>query len=49
MKQRVIIADIASIKKDNKIFGHYGKVAKMYCKMLNEQYEARIAGGPVYK
>ena len=49
MKQRVIIADIASIKKDNKIFRHYGKVAKMYCKMLNEQYATSIAGGPVYK
>lgn len=49
MKKKVIIADIASIKKGNVNFGHYGKVAKMYSKMLGEQYDVTIAGGPVYQ
>lgn len=50
MNKKVIIADISSIKVENKIFGHYGKVALMYKKMLkNENFDFFIAGGPIYK
>lgn len=47
--KKVIIADIVSLKKDNKIFGHYGKVATMYHELLKEKADVYIAGGPVYE
>ena len=47
MKNNVVIADISSIKMNNTIYGHYGKVARMYLNLLGKT--ARAAGGPVYK
>lgn len=47
MKNNVVIADISSIKMNNTIYGHYGKVARMYLNLLGKN--ARAAGGPVYK
>lgn len=47
MKNKVVIADISSIKMNSTIYGHYGKVARMYLNLLGKN--ACAAGGPVYK
>ena len=48
MKQ-IIIADISSVRLENNIFGHYGKVARMYCNLFKNDAPVCIAGGKIYK
>ena len=49
IKENIVIADIASIRVDSNIFGHYGKIAQMYTNMFKNKYCVKIAGGPVYQ
>lgn len=46
--KKIIIADIASIKLNNKIFGHYSSVAMMYRNLLHTETDVSVAGGPIY-
>lgn len=46
--KRVIIADITSLKKNGKIFGHFKKVNEMYINLLKREFDVEIAGGPIY-
>ena len=48
MAQKIIIADITSLKNGNISFGHYIRVAKIYQEIF-QQYNIVIAGGPIYK
>lgn len=48
VKDIIVIADIASIRVDSNIFGHYGKIAQMYYNMFQEKYYVKISGGPIY-
>ena len=46
---KIVVADNASLVKDHSGFGHYIKVAKMYCSIFNDKADIKIAGGPIYK
>lgn len=46
--KKLIIADITSLKKDNKCFGHFSNVSNMYLKIFDSSFDVRIAGGPIY-
>lgn len=46
--ERLIIADIRSFCKDGQSEGHYFTVASNYQEIFGQQYEVRVAGGPVY-
>lgn len=48
LKQKIIIADIASLRKDDKGFGHYIHVAEMYQKIFSSD-NFYCSGGPIYK
>lgn len=47
--KRIVIADISSMRLGKNIFGHYGKVAKMYCNLFKADTSVYIAGGNIYK
>lgn len=49
MKQKVIIADIKSVNNNGKSEGHYFPVARNYLEMLYDDFDVKVAGGPVYK
>ncbi len=46
---KIVVADNASLVKGNSGFGHYIKVAKMYCSVFKGKADVKIAGGPIYK
>ena len=46
---KIVVADNASIVKGHSGFGHYIKVAKMYCSIFKDKADVIIAGGPIYK
>ena len=47
MKQKVIDADIKSVNNNGKSEGHYFSVARNYLEMLHNNYDVKVAGGPV--
>lgn len=49
MKQKVIIADIKSVNNIGKSEGHYFPVARNYLEMLHDDFDIKVAGGPVYR
>ena len=46
--KRIVIADITSLIRNGKGFGHYTKVGNMYKEILKENADVIIAGGPLY-
>lgn len=49
MKQKIIIADIKSVNTNGKSEGHYFSVARNYLEMLRDDFDVKVAGGPVYR
>lgn len=49
MKQKVIVADIKSVNNNGKSEGHYFSVARNYLEMLHDNFDVKVAGGPVYR
>jgi hypothetical protein len=47
-RKRMVIADITSLKSDNKSFGHFFYVAEMYNNIFDNKFDVSIAGGPIY-
>ncbi|MBO7747808.1 hypothetical protein I8J29_26815 [Paenibacillus sp. MWE-103] len=47
-RKRIVIADITSLKSDNKSFGHFFYVAEMYNSIFDKRFDVTIAGGPIY-
>lgn len=44
----VLIADITTLTEEDKIYGHFAKVAKQYESILSEKYNVLIGGGKTY-
>ncbi len=44
----VLIADITTLTEEEKIYGHFAKVAKQYEIVLSEKYNVLIGGGKTY-
>jgi hypothetical protein len=47
--KRVLIADITTLTYEDKLFGHFAKVANQYYQILSKKFDVRIAGGKTYK
>lgn len=45
----IAIIDVYSASENNKSFGHYIPVAKMYQKIFKSVMNVKVAGGPIYK
>ena len=47
--KRVLIADITSLVKNNKLYGHFRNTAKNFQEILSDEFEVFIVGENVYK
>jgi glycosyltransferase involved in cell wall biosynthesis len=47
--KKVLIADITTLTYEDKLFGHFAKVANQYCQILSKEFDVQIAGGKTYK